>query len=62
MPSDRLSWLVGAGRITLADGITAETAEAAVAIARKIEHGARTCEIWQANRLVAKLDAHDLAD
>ena len=61
MPSYRLYCLDGAGRINLADWINAETDEEAVAIARKIEHGARKCEIWQANRLVAKLDAHDLA-
>lgn len=62
MPSYRLYCLDGAGRISLADWINAETDEEAVTIARRIEHGARKCEIWQGNRLVAKLDAHDLAN
>lgn len=62
MPSYRLYCLDGAGRISLADWIDAETDDEAVAIARRIEHGALKCEIWQGNRLIAKLDARDLAD
>ena len=36
--------------------------DSAVATARTMEHGARKCEVWQGDRLVAKLDSHDLAD
>lgn len=62
MPSYRLYCLDGAGRISLADWIEADDDEKAIASARKIEHGALKCEIWQGDRLVAKLNAHDLAD
>jgi hypothetical protein len=61
MPSYRLYCLDGAGRISLADWIEADTDEQAVASARAMEHGALKCEVWQGNRLVAKLDARDLA-
>jgi len=61
MPSYRLYCLDGAGRISLADWIEADTDEEAVATARKLEHGALKCEVWDGNRLVAKLDSHDLA-
>jgi len=62
MPSYRLYCLDGAGRISLADWIEAASDDEAVATARTMEHGARKCEVWQGDRLVAKLDSHDLAD
>jgi hypothetical protein len=61
MPAYRLYCLDGAGRISLADWIEAETDDDAVAKALKVEHGARKCEVWQANRLIATLNSHDLA-
>jgi hypothetical protein len=62
MPSYRLYCLDGAGRISLAEWIEAEGDEEAVAAARAMEHGARKCEVWNGDRLVAKLEARDLAD
>jgi hypothetical protein len=62
MPSYRLYCLNGAGRISLADWIEAETDDDAIAKARRLEHGALKCEVWLGNRLIAKLDSHDLAD
>jgi hypothetical protein len=62
MAEYRLYCLDGAGRISLAEWIDADTDEEAIAKARKIEHGAIKCEVWQRNRLVARLSAQDLAD
>jgi hypothetical protein len=61
MPDYRLYCLDGAGRITLADWIQAETDEEAIEKARKKQQGARKCEIWQRRRLVETLDAQDLS-
>jgi hypothetical protein len=62
MAEYRLYCLDGAGRISLADWIDADSDEEAVAQARRLERGGSKCEVWQRNRLVAKLDAQDLAD
>lgn len=51
----------GAGRISLADWIDAGDDNGAIAKARKINHGARMCEVWDRDRLVALLKNHELA-
>lgn len=61
MAEYRLYCLDGAGRISLADWIEAADDEDAVRQARGLEHGAAKCEVWQRDRLVAKLDAQDLS-
>ena len=61
MVAYRLYCLDGAGKITLADDIDASDDAHAVEIARKVHRNARKCEVWQRNRLVATLNAHDLA-
>ena len=61
MADYRLYCLDGGGRINLADWIEADSDEEAIAHARRLEHGAAKCEVWQRNRLVATLDARDLA-
>ena len=58
----RLYCLDGAGKISLAADLEAEDDAEAIAIAREKHRHARKCEIWQRNRLVATLDARDLAD
>jgi hypothetical protein len=62
MAEYRLYCLDGAGRISLAEWIDADSDQEAIAKARQIEHGAIKCEVWQRNRLVARLSAQDLAD
>jgi hypothetical protein len=61
MPDYRLYCLDGAGRISLAEWITAETDEEAIEKAREMDHGAIKCEIWHRRRLVKKLNAQDLS-
>ena len=61
MPDYRLYCLDGAGRISLADWIEADSDEQAIEKARAKQHGARKCEIWQRRRLVKSLDAQDLS-
>lgn len=51
----RLYCLDGAGRISLADWIEADSDEDAVNRARKINHGFLRCEVWDRDRLVAKI-------
>ena len=58
MADYRIYRLDGAGRIGLADWIQADTDEAAIAETRKLRPDANICEIWQKERLVARLD-HD---
>jgi hypothetical protein len=60
MPDYRLYRLDGAGRISLAEWITAETDEEAIERAREMDHGALKCEIWLRRRLVKTLNAQDL--
>ena len=57
----RLYCLDGAGKISLADDIEAGDDAEAVVIARDTHRNSRMCEIWQLDRLVATLDAGDLA-
>jgi len=61
MAEYRLYCLDGAGRISLADWIEADSDEEAIAAAHRLEHGAAKCEVWQRDRLVATLDAQDLS-
>ena len=60
MTSYRLYCLDGAGNIGLADWIEAESDEIAIAKAHQLKGGALQCEVWEGNRLVAKLGADDL--
>jgi hypothetical protein len=48
------------GRIALADWIDAPDDAAAIESVRQLKHGARRCEIWEHQRLVAALEAGDL--
>ena len=57
MPDYRLYCLDGAGQIGLADWIEAETDEGAVAEAKKLRPDAHQIEVWQKQRLVARLNS-----
>lgn len=57
----RLYCLDGTGKISLADNVDASDDAAAIETARKMHRGGLKCEIWQRNRLVTTLNAHDLA-
>lgn len=62
MDGYRLYCMDGTGRIDLAEWLDASSDEEAVRQAKKLKNGATKCEVWQRNRLVAKLDTQDLAD
>ena len=49
------------GNISFADWIEAVDDDDAVRQARLLKQSARRCEVWQGNRLVASLDAPELA-
>jgi len=49
------------GRISLAESIDAEDDEDALRQAQALKQDALMCEVWQDSRLVAQLDAPDLA-
>ena len=57
MADYRLYCLDPAGHIALADWLEADTDEEAVARAREMRPAAHKCEIWQKNRLIAKLNS-----
>jgi hypothetical protein len=57
MPEYRLYCLDGAGKITKAHDISANSDEDALMIARSKKMPMR-CELWQRSRLVAKLPAN----
>ena len=57
----RLYCLNGSGGINLADWIEANNDDDAVIKARQMQHGAIKAEVWQRNRLVARLDNQDLS-
>jgi len=61
MPDYRLYCLDGAGRISIAEWITADTDDEAIAKAQERVRGGRKCEIWQRRRLVKALDIQDLS-
>jgi hypothetical protein len=57
MADYRLYSLDGEGRINLADWIKADNDEQAIARARQLKLGARKCEIWKRNKLIATIEA-----
>lgn len=50
-----------AGGIAFAEWINSISDEAAVAIVRGLKKNALQCEVWEGNRLVAELNARELA-
>lgn len=62
MPDYRFYCLDGQGSITLAEWVEAHDDSEAVTKARQLKRQTLKCEVWQHDRLVAVLDAHDLAD
>lgn len=58
MAAYRIYCMDGAGRISSADWIDAKNDEDAVGQTRKLKEKAVRCEIWQKDRLVARLPAH----
>ena len=60
MADYRLYCLDGAGRISLAEWISASDDEDAIWQAHDLKLHALKCEIWKGERLVATLDAKDL--
>ena len=60
MEDYRLYCLDGAGRIALAEWLDASSDADAIEQALALKNGARRCEVWQHNRLVAELDANHL--
>lgn len=56
MSDYRIYCLDGAGRIGFADWIEAETDDAAISQARTLRPDATICEVWQKERLVARLN------
>ena len=58
----RLYCMNGDGHIGLADWIRADTDESAIAQARILKPEMQKCEIWQRDRLVAKLGLNGAAD
>ena len=61
MADYRLYCLNGKGGLGLAELVAARSDEEAIRTARLLKYDALKCEIWQDNRLVASLDAYDLA-
>jgi hypothetical protein len=61
MATYRLYCLDGAGHISLAEWIEADSDADAVASARRMKADAHRCEIWLGRQLIAQLDAEDLA-
>lgn len=57
----RLYCLDGRGQISMAEWIDAADDADAVRQAQVLKQNARKCEVWDGNRLVARLDAQDLA-
>jgi hypothetical protein len=61
MSAYRLYCLDDSGHISVAEWIEAVDDEDAARKAREIDCNALKCEVWQGERLVAKLDAQDLS-
>lgn len=61
MADYRIYCMDGVGKIHFAEEIEAEDDTVAIGIARASKANAIKCEVWQGKRLVAKLDAQDLA-
>jgi hypothetical protein len=49
------------GTLDLVDTVIAPDDRAAISEARDLKRQARKCEVWEGRRLVATLEAHDLA-
>jgi hypothetical protein len=61
LSSYRLYCLNGSGSIDFAEDLDAGSDDEAIAEARRRKRNALKCEVWDGSRLVAKLDAADLA-
>jgi hypothetical protein len=61
MSNYRLYYLDDDGRIGLPEWFNAPDDQDAIRHARVIKPHARKCEIWAGHRLVAQMDAHNLA-
>jgi hypothetical protein len=57
MADYRLRCLDGAGRIGLADWIEAKDDIEAISKARQLKPDAHSCEVWQKERLVARMSS-----
>lgn len=57
----RLYSLDGAGHLSLAEEIVADSDEEAISTARELRPSALQCEIWEGRRLVTSLRRQDLA-
>ena len=62
MPDYRLYSLDEFGKISFGEELTANRDEDAIAKASDIKRRTLKCEVWQGRRLVATIDAEDLAD
>lgn len=62
MSEYRIYCLNGNGRISFAEEIVANSDKEAVAKAHDMKRHTLKCEVWAGRRLIATLDAHDLAD
>jgi hypothetical protein len=60
MSNYRIYALDGDGRLGLPDWIEAADDRDAIERARALKQTARKCEVWERNRLVARLDAQSL--
>ena len=56
----RLYCLDARGNISLAEWIDAADDEDAIRQAQTLKRDAQKCEVWDGNRLVARLDSQDL--
>lgn len=61
MPGYRTYCMDGHGKIKLADELDASDDANAITKAKVQHRGGIKCEVWQRNRLVATLNAEDLA-
>jgi hypothetical protein len=61
MSSYKLYCLQSQGNLHFAEWIEARDDAEAILIARKLKQDTLKCEVWQDRRLVAVLDAHELA-
>lgn len=61
MPDYRIYCLDGAGKISFAEDLRAETDEGAIAKARERKRNTLKCEVWHGAKLIAELDTRDLA-
>jgi hypothetical protein len=59
MESYRLYCLDSAGRIALAEWLDASSDEDAIQQVKVLKDGARKCELWQHNRLVAQISGQE---